>query len=39
MWRDLNMKLPEIDDSSIWEEAKTTTSFQEAVTDPGMQLG
>ncbi|CAN4122912.1 unnamed protein product [Withania somnifera] len=38
LWRDLNM-LPEIDDSSIWEEAKATTSFQELVTDPGMQLG
>ncbi|XP_055833084.1 dehydration-responsive element-binding protein 2D-like [Solanum dulcamara] len=36
MWRDLNMNLPEIDDSSIWEEAKATTSFQEAVNDPGI---
>nr|XP_016511921.1 PREDICTED: dehydration-responsive element-binding protein 2D-like [Nicotiana tabacum] len=36
MWRDLNMNLPEIDDSSIWEEAKATTSFQEAVSDPGI---
>ncbi|XP_060199761.1 dehydration-responsive element-binding protein 2D-like [Lycium barbarum] len=35
MWRDLNM-LPVIDDSSIWEEAKATTSFQEAVNDPGL---
>lgn len=36
MWRDLKMNLPEIDDSSIWEEAKATTSFQEAVNDPGI---
>ncbi|XP_049390674.1 dehydration-responsive element-binding protein 2F-like [Solanum stenotomum] len=36
MFRDLNMNLPEIDDSSIWEEAKATTSFQEAVNDPGI---
>ncbi|OIT01182.1 PREDICTED: dehydration-responsive element-binding protein 2D-like [Nicotiana attenuata] len=36
MWRDLNMNLPEIDDSSIWEEAKASTSFQEAVSDPGI---
>ncbi|PHT51221.1 putative GTP-binding protein OBGC2 [Capsicum baccatum] len=36
MWTDLNM-LPEIDDSSIWEEAEATTSFQEAViNDPGI---
>ncbi|CAN4122913.1 unnamed protein product [Withania somnifera] len=38
MWPDLNM-LPEIDDSYLWEEAKATTSFQEVVTDPGMQPG
>ncbi|KAK4351927.1 hypothetical protein RND71_027445 [Anisodus tanguticus] len=35
MWRDLDINLPVINDSSIWEEAQATTSFQ-AVTDPGI---
>ncbi|CAN4093922.1 unnamed protein product [Withania somnifera] len=35
IWHDLNM-LPEIDDSSIWEEAEATTSFNEMVNNPGV---
>ncbi|XP_016476957.1 dehydration-responsive element-binding protein 2D [Nicotiana tabacum] len=38
MWEDLNVNLPEIDDSSIWAEAKATTLFQ-AVNEPGMFPG
>ncbi|XP_075086710.1 dehydration-responsive element-binding protein 2D-like [Nicotiana tabacum] len=38
MWEDLNVNLPEIDDSSIWAEAKATTLFQ-AVNEPGMFAG
>ncbi|KAI5656115.1 hypothetical protein M9H77_24908 [Catharanthus roseus] len=36
IWGNLNMNLPEIDDSSMWEEAQASTSFQEAVADPGI---
>lgn len=35
-WGDLNACLPEIDDSSIWADAQASTSFQEAVNDPGL---
>ncbi|XP_060182460.1 dehydration-responsive element-binding protein 2D-like, partial [Lycium barbarum] len=38
VWKDLNLNLPEIDDSSIWAEAKATSSFQ-AVNEPGMFAG
>lgn len=36
IWGNLNTNLPEFDDSSIWEEAQASTSFQEAVNDPGI---
>ncbi|KAA8537572.1 hypothetical protein F0562_027180 [Nyssa sinensis] len=39
IWENLNVNLPDFDDSSMWAEAMATVDFHQAVGDPGNFAG